>query len=274
MFAKATVFVSIACLMSTVATAAATAAEPRDEIKKPSISIPTIKSITPRKSGVRKKTTSGAAPKAATVKVTPESISGLVRVVGGDELAFGELRVRLFGVDAPEPEQNCYLDLQPYPCGVLATAWMTRRTLGKEVTCRGNKRDRAGRLLAECSITGRSLNLGLVSAGWGLAYRAQSDVYVKNEELAKIAKAGMWKGQFTPPWEWRRERREPMPPPSQPKKPTNCLIKGNVSVTGKKLFYVPGSASYKRNRIETDRGERWFCTESEALAAGWRKAGR
>lgn len=249
-------------------------AETRDEISKPTISMPTVKSVIPRKSGIKQKTTSGTAPKTAAVRVTPESISGLPRVVGGDELAFGELRVRLFGVDAPEPEQNCYLDLQPYPCGVLATAWLTRRTLGQEVTCRGNKRDRAGRLLAECAVAGHSLNLGLVSAGWALAFRAESQVYVQNEELAKAAKAGLWKGQMTPPWEWRREKREAAPPSAKPAKPANCLIKGNVSVTGKKFFYGPGDTSYKRTRIETDRGERWFCTETEALAAGWRKAGR
>jgi endonuclease YncB( thermonuclease family) len=260
--------VLVVCLTSAVTMAV----EPRDEVKKPSISIPTIKSIILQKSRVRKKTTSGAAPKAAAVKITPQSISGLVRVVGGDELVFGELRVRLFGIDAPEPKQNCYLDLQSYPCGVLATAWLTRKTLGKEVTCRGNKRDRAGRLLAECAIAGHSLSLAMVRAGWALALPAQSEVYVKNQELAKLAKAGLWNGQFTPPWEWRRERHDAVPPPSQAKKSENCLIKGNVSVTRKKLFYVPGGASYKRIRIETARGERWFCTEAEALSAGWRKA--
>ena len=30
----------------------------------------------------------------------------------------------------------------------------------------------------------------------------------------------------------------------------------------------------ERTRINTSKGERWFCTESEARAAGWRRAKR
>jgi len=47
-----------------------------------------------------------------------------------------------------------------------------------------------------------------------------------------------------------------------------CLIKGNISDNGK-LYHVPGSPSYDRTKIDESRGERWFCTEAEAQAAGW-----
>ena len=49
----------------------------------------------------------------------------------------------------------------------------------------------------------------------------------------------------------------------------SCLIKGNVS-SGGRIYHVPGSDSYDRTRIDESRGERWFCTEAEARAAGWR----
>lgn len=51
-----------------------------------------------------------------------------------------------------------------------------------------------------------------------------------------------------------------------------CLIKGNISDSKEKIFHVPGGASYNATIIDPSKGERWFCTESEAVANGWRKA--
>lgn len=51
-----------------------------------------------------------------------------------------------------------------------------------------------------------------------------------------------------------------------------CLIKGNISSQGEKIYHVPGGASYNRTVIDPELGEQWFCSEEEAVAAGWRKA--
>ena len=48
------------------------------------------------------------------------------------------------------------------------------------------------------------------------------------------------------------------------------LIKGNIGSQGDKIYHVPGSPYYERTVIDESQGERWFCTEEEALAAGWR----
>lgn len=54
-----------------------------------------------------------------------------------------------------------------------------------------------------------------------------------------------------------------------------CDIKGNISIsTGEKIFHVPGNEFYEQTVISPDFGERWFCTEEEAIANGWRKARR
>jgi hypothetical protein len=53
------------------------------------------------------------------------------------------------------------------------------------------------------------------------------------------------------------------------KLPKPCRIKGNISEAGH-IYHVPGSAHYSRTRVEPEKGERWFCTEEEAIAAGWR----
>ncbi|WP_442754253.1 phospholipase D-like domain-containing protein [Methylocystis sp. JAN1] len=51
-----------------------------------------------------------------------------------------------------------------------------------------------------------------------------------------------------------------------------CLIKGNVSRNGERIYHVPGDRTYERVRMDKGRDKRWFCTEEQAVAAGWRKA--
>ncbi|MEC4991342.1 MAG: cold shock domain-containing protein [Oscillatoria sp. PMC 1068.18] len=54
-----------------------------------------------------------------------------------------------------------------------------------------------------------------------------------------------------------------------------CIIKGNISIsTGNKIYHLPGMEDYESTVIDPAKGERWFCTESEAIANGWRKAPR
>lgn len=55
----------------------------------------------------------------------------------------------------------------------------------------------------------------------------------------------------------------------------SCNIKGNISInTGERIYHVPGQEYYSQTRISLLKGERWFCSEEEARAAGWRKARR
>ena len=51
-----------------------------------------------------------------------------------------------------------------------------------------------------------------------------------------------------------------------------CVIKGNISSSGERIYHVPGQRYYDKTLINEHQGERWFCTEQEAMAAGWRKA--
>ncbi len=53
-----------------------------------------------------------------------------------------------------------------------------------------------------------------------------------------------------------------------------CVIKGNVSINSRKrIYHVPGQHYYDDTVISPEFGERWFCSEAEARAAGWRRAG-
>jgi hypothetical protein len=54
---------------------------------------------------------------------------------------------------------------------------------------------------------------------------------------------------------------------------SGCDIKGNVSVdTGNKIYHIPGQKWYEQTKIDPNYGEKWFCTEEDAQAAGWRKS--
>ena len=52
-----------------------------------------------------------------------------------------------------------------------------------------------------------------------------------------------------------------------------CDIKGNTSYrTGERIYHLPGQQFYDRTVIDPGQGERWFCTEDEAVDNGWRKS--
>lgn len=52
-----------------------------------------------------------------------------------------------------------------------------------------------------------------------------------------------------------------------------CNVKGNISInSGEKIYHVPGQEYYDVTNISPEHGERWFCSEAEASAAGWRRA--
>lgn len=54
---------------------------------------------------------------------------------------------------------------------------------------------------------------------------------------------------------------------------STCSIKGNVSFnTGEKIYHVPGGSSYEATVINPSYGEKWFCTEQDAVNEGWRRA--
>ncbi|NEQ97625.1 MAG: cold shock domain-containing protein [Cyanothece sp. SIO2G6] len=64
-------------------------------------------------------------------------------------------------------------------------------------------------------------------------------------------------------------------PPITVEYQANCRIKGNISISsGKKWYHMPGMEDYANTVIDSSKGERWFCSEQEAIAAGWQKAPR
>ena len=214
-------------------------------------------------------------------------VAGRARVIDGDTIEVGAVRIRLFGLDAPESAQSCLEGNRRWSCGEQATRALVGRIDGRSVACEERDQDRYGRIVAVCHHGGQDVNAWLVHEGWAIAYRRYSSAYAGEEASAKAAKRGMWRGEFVPPWDWRRGDRLKSVSRGVRVKATrdaprvaargrgNCNIKGNISHnSGKRIYHMPGDRDYERTRISTSRGERYFCSEAEARAAGWRRAGR
>jgi len=193
-----------------------------------------------------------------------ETLVGAARVVDGDTLDVAGDRIRLFGIDAPEKGQTC-TDASgvPWDCGGHATAALAQ-LVAAGVVCEGNERDRYQRLVASCRVGGADVGAALVEAGAAFAYARYSAMYVPHEARARAAGRGVWAGQAERPEVARASG-------GAAAAPVGCTIKGNISGNGR-LYHLPGSRGYGATIISTAKGERWFCTEDQALAAGWVKA--
>ena len=140
------------------------------------------------------------------------TIEGVVAVLDADTFEVAGERVRLIGIDAPEGEQMCRADGHDWPCGQIATAEVYRMVGGKPVTCDVYGRDRWSRALAECFQDGESINAAIVRAGWALAWYPETGAVLgprfdEQEQTAASDGAGMWRGDFIEPWNWRRGAR-------------------------------------------------------------------
>jgi len=209
-----------------------------------------------------------------------QSIVGRASVIDGDTLEIRGTRIRLHAADAPESAQSCQgPDGKAYRCGQQAALAMSDKIGASTVTCHQRDIDRYQRIVAQCSANGVDLNAWLVQQGYALAYRKYGTDYVAQEDEARKSKRGLWAGSFTPPWDWRRGERgtsaaEPIPPAASSRPNIaafgDCKVKGNISAKGEKIYHMPGSRNYDRTVLSEAAGERWFCSESEAIAAGWR----
>ena len=205
----------------------------------------------------------------------PAELTGFARVVDGDTFSLGAERVRLWGVDAPEGRQVCQnAQDQGYACGDVARDQLVGLIGGRAVRCEVRDRDPYGRAVARCLAGSTDLGEAMVRAGWAVDYvQFSRGAYASAEVEARRARRGLWAGRFETPSTWRAEARQALPAPAAPPQP-GCVIKGNINAKGRRIFHVPGQEDYAATRIDTARGERWFCSAAEAIAAGWTAASR
>jgi len=144
--------------------------------------------------------------------------------------------------------------------------------------------DQYRRLIGNCfRADGQDVATAIVRAGYAMDWpRHSGGAHASEQEEAKTNTLGLWAYHFEPPWEYRAENRvqeqqvheqSTILPLIKNTAPQSCRIKGNISVeTGERIYHVPGQDYYDETVISAWKGERWFCSEAEARAAGWRRA--
>jgi endonuclease YncB( thermonuclease family) len=221
-------------------------------------------------------------------------------VKDGGTLQLAGSTYRLDGIDAPELDQMCVDDLaDPWTCGVDARDRLVKLTAKRDVRCRDLGPDPATgkRRIGLCTVDGEtaSLNQMLVRDGFALnlepaAKDSTKGRFKADETAAKDALSGLWKGCFVAPAEFRRwqtttpllgascrsdkdrQLREILFP-DEPAMPPGCPIKGKLAararVTGNVgIYHLQACRSY----AGLTKPNRWFCSEDDAQAAGFRKA--
>lgn len=186
---------------------------------------------------------------------------GEVAIVDGDTFDLNGVRIRLNGIDAPEYGQTC----GSWKCGADALEALNTLVNSGPVTCQKMGDDGYGRIIARCSVQGRDIGATMVSEGMAYAFVKYSADYVAEEKQAQSMKTGLWRGDFQKPWEYRAEKWEV----AEQEAPDGCPIKGNISENGR-TYHAPWSPWYKKTKIDEAKEERWFCSEAEAVSAGWR----
>lgn len=198
-----------------------------------------------------------------------EEISGNAVVVDGDTIRINETTIRLFGIDAPEAKQTCYDDnSMVWDCGIKSSALLTSLVENKSITCKSRDIDQYNRLVAVCMDGEIDLNGLMVSNGMAVAYRDYSSDYIDEETEAKSSSRGLWAGKFEYPWNFRAINRYI----NSDVVSNGCNIKGNINSRGVRIYHVPGGEYYSVTQINPSNGEKWFCSESEARLAGWRRS--
>jgi endonuclease YncB( thermonuclease family) len=169
-----------------------------------------------------------------------------------------QVKIRLAEIDAPESGQ---------PYGEKSRQALSELVFGKNVRVAVQTTDQYGRTVGRPYVGDLDICAEMVRGGAAWAYRRylRDQALLTLESKAKAEKRGLWglsEAQNAPPWEWRRS--------GGGNQTGNCQIKGNISSKGERIYHVPGSRGYGPTRIDTSKGERWFCSEAEAQAAGWR----
>lgn len=223
-----------------------------------------------------------AATATARATVAPGLTEAVVtRVVDGDtievQIAGATYTVRYIGVDTPETVHPS----RPVECfGPEASAFNKRlvgdRTVGLEKDV--SEADQFGRLLRYVYVDGEMVNATLVREGYAQVSTVPPDVKHQNlflalQRQAREAGRGLWGDVCASPTPAPiGGSGVPCPGGAEFSIDGTAVIKGNINSEGERIYHVPGQRYYDATIINPANGERWFCTEAEAIEAGWRKS--
>lgn len=134
--------------------------------------------------------------------------TGRVSVIDGDSIEMRGRNLRLHGVDAPESAQTCEHGGADWRCGQQAALALSDFLGESVVSCDHLDTDFYDRPVVRCFLGQHDINAWLVTEGWAVAFRRYSKDYIDEEEAARIAKRGIWAGNFEYPEDYRRGLRK------------------------------------------------------------------
>lgn len=227
----------------------------------------------------------------ATLPATPGLAAGAT-IRDGNNLQLGDVTFRLDGIEAPAFDQTCIDEhADPWTCGAAARDHLKKLIGDKQVRCDdlGDDPSFKRRRLGLCTVEGAGVSLNQQMVRDGLALADAKGKFKADETAAHDAKLGLWKGCFVTPADFRRWKKDAALSggacrpdrdvqiravlfPDDPPMPDGCNIKGKYAVrarvTGNTgIYHLQTCRSYPG--LDQDR---WFCSEDDALAAGFRKA--
>lgn len=198
----------------------------------------------------------------------------VVRVIDGDTIEIeGGKKVRYIGIDTPETvNPNTIIECFGKESSIKNTELVEGKVvrLEKDVS----ETDKYGRLLRYVYVGDVFVNDYLVRQGYANSYTYPPDVkyqsqFKEAETEAKNSNLGLWKscplGDSTTP-------KAIVSTVKTNVNATGCTIKGNISSKGEKIYHMIGQSYYDKTVIDINAGEKWFCSEKEAVSAGWRKS--
>ena len=188
-------------------------------------------------------------------------------VTDGDTLALTTdqttYRIRLHEIDTPEHDQ---------PWSREARQALSSKVAGKYVRVEIETVDDYGRTVGNVWLGDRDINREMVREGHAWVYRKylKDRSLLEEEAAARDASRGLWGlAEPVPPWQWRQNTRAASGT-FRDGIPEHCDIKGNINRRGERIYHQPGDRHHRETRIDTSRGERWFCSTEDAERAGWR----
>ena len=159
----------------------------------------------------------------------------VMNIVDGDtidvQLQSGPIRVRIWGIDAPEHDQ---------PYGAKAKEQLAKLIDGRDVELEPAKQTSYDRMVARVVVNGADVDAEMVKSGAAMAERRYlrqlpgGKSYRTFEQSARSAKSGMWSlpaDQRIAPWQWRHKKSRTTPFADY----GNATIASCVSDVGKPL---------------------------------------
>lgn len=194
----------------------------------------------------------------------PYEVETVQRIVDGDTFvtSSGD-KVRLIGVNTPEVHGK----VEAY--GEEASKYTKEQLTGRKVYMfqDAGSTDKYGRLLRYVFIdqdpvmyNDRLMMEGLANTMTIAPNVMYADHFVQLEQTARKQNKGLWEGKNSS----SSSSSSTSTSTAGCSKPT---IKGNINSKNEKIYHVPGGSAY-----EQTKAEQYFCTEDEAVAAGFRKA--